>query len=208
MLSKLLLFLDQTGLLHSGCDTRHKASVFAGLGKRCSDLCLTTRSAGGGGPSIPFVASPGPKGCEVRLCGLRGEGPARGSGRGWNSAAMCVGLTMQNGLGQKEATVIQGENTFPGQKPIKTWQGRSKGPLRRMQPHLSPAGPQQGRDPAGGTNVSPVTGHLARMPTLPPTFREPGLRARRHPARQLLPGTLPVGQAPLPSGTPLSTGNY
>lgn len=34
MLSKLLLFLDQTGLLHSGYKTRHKGSLFSGLGKK------------------------------------------------------------------------------------------------------------------------------------------------------------------------------
>lgn len=43
-------------------------------------------------------------------------------GAGWNSAATCTGLTMQNGLGWKEATLIRRENTFPGQKHIKTWQ--------------------------------------------------------------------------------------
>lgn len=89
MLSKLLLFLDQTGLLHSGCDTRHKASVFAGLGKRCSDLCLT-RSAGGGGPSVPFVASPGPKGCEVRLCGRQEERARQGEAGGGGIQQQCA----------------------------------------------------------------------------------------------------------------------
>lgn len=32
---------------------------------------------------------------------------------------LCTGLTMQNGLQQKEAALILRENTFPGQKHIK-----------------------------------------------------------------------------------------
>lgn len=116
MLSKLLLFLDQTGLLHSGCDTRHKASVFAGFGRRCSDLCLTTRSAGGGGPSIPFVTSPGPKGCEVRLCGWRRRGPGKGRLAGVEFSSNVRGVNHAKWIGAEGSHSDSGREYFPRAK--------------------------------------------------------------------------------------------
>lgn len=138
MWSKLLLFLDQIGLLHSGCNIRHKRKfvfrswqkILCSRGRQCLPTTLLKVTTVNHRHCLDLERVSPPNCRARRSISALGEEESSSEGeRGWNSAAMCIGLTMQNGLEEKEATLIRGENTFPGQKHIKTWQCWSRRPL-------------------------------------------------------------------------------